>query len=123
MDTMASSELTQEQAQLVARSEELVDRFLDAIWMERGLSQNTLGAYRADLMTRITSYNVCYTKLLRASHAVAHFMGKRMFNVCAGNAVCIRRRCNDRKCIAFGAKIRWGVGLLSAVEQATQPAL
>src|SRR5210317_17659 len=51
MDTMASSELTQEQAQLVARSEELVDRFLDAIWMERGLSQNTLGAYRADLMT------------------------------------------------------------------------
>ncbi len=33
------------------RSEELVDRFLDAIWMERGLSKNTLGAYRADLMT------------------------------------------------------------------------
>jgi integrase/recombinase XerD len=35
----------------VAHSEELVDQFLDAIWMERGLSQNTLGAYRADLMT------------------------------------------------------------------------
>ncbi|MCH7829286.1 MAG: site-specific tyrosine recombinase XerD [Proteobacteria bacterium] len=35
---------------IVARSEELVDRFLDAIWMERGLSKNTLGAYRADLM-------------------------------------------------------------------------
>jgi integrase/recombinase XerD len=35
----------------VQRSEELVDRFLDAIWMERGLSKNTLGAYRADLMT------------------------------------------------------------------------
>ncbi len=35
----------------VQRSEELIDRFLDAIWMERGLSQNTLGAYRADLMT------------------------------------------------------------------------
>ena len=28
----------------------IVDRFLDAIWMERGLSANTLGAYRADLM-------------------------------------------------------------------------
>ncbi|HEY8520876.1 MAG TPA: site-specific tyrosine recombinase XerD [Gammaproteobacteria bacterium] len=28
----------------------LIDRFLDAIWMERGLSENTLGAYRADLM-------------------------------------------------------------------------
>ena len=31
-------------------SEELIDRFLDAIWMERGLSVNTLGAYRADLV-------------------------------------------------------------------------
>jgi integrase/recombinase XerD len=28
----------------------LIDRFLDAIWMERGLSENTLGAYRADLV-------------------------------------------------------------------------
>ena len=28
----------------------LIDRFLDAIWMERGLSANTLGAYRADLL-------------------------------------------------------------------------
>ena len=36
---------------MVKRSAELVDRFLDAIWMERGLSKNTLGAYRADLMT------------------------------------------------------------------------
>jgi integrase/recombinase XerD len=35
----------------VGLSEQLVDRFLDAIWMERGLSPNTLGAYRADLMT------------------------------------------------------------------------
>ena len=26
-----------------------IDRFLDAIWMERGLSQNTLSAYRTDL--------------------------------------------------------------------------
>ena len=44
---------------LVQRSEELVDRFLDAIWMERGLSKNTLGAYRADLMTlgRVLSKN------------------------------------------------------------------
>ncbi len=27
----------------------LVEQFLDSIWMERGLSDNTLGAYRADL--------------------------------------------------------------------------
>ncbi|MCZ6826024.1 MAG: site-specific tyrosine recombinase XerD [Gammaproteobacteria bacterium] len=34
-----------------SKSEDLIDQFLDAIWMERGLSANTLGAYRADLMT------------------------------------------------------------------------
>ncbi|MEO1574433.1 MAG: site-specific integrase, partial [Pseudomonadota bacterium] len=28
---------------------EMVDQFLDTIWMERGLSKNTLAAYRADL--------------------------------------------------------------------------
>ena len=48
---MASKEQKKPESKFVARSEELVDRFLDAIWMERGLSQNTLGAYRADLMT------------------------------------------------------------------------
>ena len=48
---MASTEQHTTESQTVARSEEFVDRFLDAIWMERGLSKNTLGAYRADLMT------------------------------------------------------------------------
>ena len=48
---MASTDPNNPESTAVARSEELVDRFLDAIWMERGLSQNTLGAYRADLMT------------------------------------------------------------------------
>ena len=48
---MANTEQNNPDLKTVARSEELVDRFLDAIWMERGLSQNTLGAYRADLMT------------------------------------------------------------------------
>ena len=28
-----------------------MDQFLDAIWMEQGLSKNTLRAYRADLMS------------------------------------------------------------------------
>ncbi len=51
MDTMASSNSNKQDSVVVGRSEQLVDRFLDAIWMERGLSQNTLGAYRADLMT------------------------------------------------------------------------
>jgi integrase/recombinase XerD len=31
-------------------TEAIIDKFLDTIWMERGLSANTLGAYRADLM-------------------------------------------------------------------------
>jgi integrase/recombinase XerD len=47
----------------------LIDRFLDAIWMERGLSENTLGAYRADLLAlnqRLTSRSV---ELARASRA------------------------------------------------------
>ena len=29
---------------------ELVERFLDAIWAERGLSDNTLEGYRRDLL-------------------------------------------------------------------------
>jgi integrase/recombinase XerD len=32
-------------------SDAVVSRFLDAVWMERGLSANTLAAYRADLVS------------------------------------------------------------------------
>jgi len=48
---MASKDQKNPESKTVEQSGEIVDRFLDAIWMERGLSQNTLGAYRADLMT------------------------------------------------------------------------
>jgi len=52
MDNMGSSNRhSTPESLVVTRSAELVDQFLDAIWMERGLSKNTLGAYRADLMT------------------------------------------------------------------------
>ena len=51
METMAKTDSKKATSASVQRSEELIDRFIDAIWMERGLSQNTLGAYRADLMT------------------------------------------------------------------------
>ena len=51
MDIMASSPQNKSASKSQSSSEELVDKFLDAIWMERGLSANTLGAYRADLMT------------------------------------------------------------------------
>ena len=51
MKNMARSPTNESASKDRSGSEELVDRFLDAIWMERGLSANTLGAYRADLMT------------------------------------------------------------------------
>ena len=47
----------------------VVDRFLDAIWAERGLSENTLGAYRADLLAlnqRLVGRNVNLVKATRA---------------------------------------------------------
>ncbi len=34
---------------LAEMQERIIDQFLDAVWMERGLSANTLAAYRADL--------------------------------------------------------------------------
>jgi len=51
METMASTQQNKSDPGSPTGSEELVDRFLDAIWVERGLSPNTIGAYRADLMT------------------------------------------------------------------------
>ncbi len=46
-----------------------VSRFLDAVWMERGLSSNTLAAYRADLTALarwLTERNVQITRTSRA---------------------------------------------------------
>jgi len=47
----------------------LIDRFLDAIWMERGLSENTLGAYRADLVALNQRLATRGVELARASRA------------------------------------------------------
>ena len=47
----------------------LIDRFLDAIWMERGLSENTLGAYRADLVALNHRLATRGVELARASRA------------------------------------------------------
>ena len=41
-------------------SEELIDNFIDELWLERGLSKNTLSAYRQD----ISSFN----KWLNTTH-------------------------------------------------------
>jgi len=51
MEIMGTSQENKGSSTSKSDSEELIDKFLDAIWMERGLSANTLGAYRADLMT------------------------------------------------------------------------
>lgn len=42
--------MTEKKHAVPSASEALIDKFIDAIWMERGLSKNTLGAYRADLI-------------------------------------------------------------------------
>ncbi|MBF0218754.1 MAG: site-specific tyrosine recombinase XerD [Gammaproteobacteria bacterium] len=34
----------------MADNETIIERFIDALWMERGLSDNTLAAYRSDLL-------------------------------------------------------------------------
>ncbi len=47
----------------------LIDRFLDAIWMERGLSENTLGAYRADLLALSQRLTERRADLLHAGRA------------------------------------------------------
>lgn len=47
----------------------IIDRFLDAIWMERGLSENTLGAYRADLLALTARLEQRGVELVRASRA------------------------------------------------------
>jgi integrase/recombinase XerD len=39
----------QKSLELSIQSKKIIDSFLDALWMERGLSDNTLSAYRSDL--------------------------------------------------------------------------
>lgn len=60
-------------------SEELVDQFLDAIWMERGLSANTLGAYRADLMTLLRGLSENKVQIEQAEKAdLLEFIARRV---------------------------------------------
>jgi len=46
-----------------------VSRFLDAVWMERGLSTNTLAAYRADLTALSRWLNERQTPIMRTTRA------------------------------------------------------
>jgi integrase/recombinase XerD len=56
-----------------------IDRFLDAVWMERGLSPNTLAAYRADLSALERWLEEHESDLMAASRAdVLSFMASRI---------------------------------------------
>ncbi len=79
METMASTQQSKSTTNGQSHSEQLVDRFLDAIWMERGLSANTLGAYRADLMTLwrgLSEQNIAIDKAQKAD--LLDFIAKRV---------------------------------------------
>jgi integrase/recombinase XerD len=39
-----------QQTNISKKSKKIIDSFLDTLWMERGLSENTLSAYRSDLI-------------------------------------------------------------------------
>ena len=43
-----------------------IDQFLDALWLERGLSENTLSAYRSDLYSYADWLSAASRKLLRS---------------------------------------------------------
>ncbi len=46
--------MASQQSEVFAQDQALVERFLDAVWMERGLSDNTLQSYRLDLTKLLT---------------------------------------------------------------------
>jgi integrase/recombinase XerD len=50
-------------------SHQAIDRFLDAVWVERGLSPNTLSAYRADLTALDRWLQTRETSAIKASRA------------------------------------------------------
>jgi integrase/recombinase XerD len=56
-----------------------IDRFLDAVWMERGLSPNTLAAYRADL-TALERWLEEHEVVLSSAHRgdILAFMASRV---------------------------------------------
>ena len=51
---------------------EIIEQFIDVIWMERGLSENTLSAYRTDLKNFITWLSLLSNKRLSDDLINAH---------------------------------------------------
>jgi len=44
------TQASKRQSHISSKSKQIIDSFLDSLWMERGLSENTLSAYRSDLI-------------------------------------------------------------------------
>ncbi|NNC55172.1 MAG: tyrosine-type recombinase/integrase, partial [Pseudomonadales bacterium] len=61
----------------------LVDRYIDALWLERGLSSNTLAAYRRDLLALASFLAARGTSLLQADYAD---LAARLAELATGNA-------------------------------------
>jgi integrase/recombinase XerD len=57
---------------------EIIDRYLDSVWMEKGLSENSLESYRRDLIIFESWLSSRKTTLLKASKAdISEFFGLR----------------------------------------------
>lgn len=67
--TQGSSQPAPRQAGGFADPAAAIDWFLDGIWAERGLSENTLRAYRADLLALNKRFTERKVKLVNASEA------------------------------------------------------
>lgn len=82
-------------------SAQAIDRFLDAAWMERGLSRNTLSAYRTDLLA-LARWMAARGQLITAAERgdVLAFMAER---VAAG----ARPRSSARQLSSFRRFFRW----------------
>ncbi|MEM7278863.1 MAG: site-specific tyrosine recombinase XerD [Pseudomonadota bacterium] len=73
--------MTKKDTTICPVSEASIDKFIDAIWMERGLSKNTLGAYRADLMALARWLPEIQSKIETASKAdLLAFIAHRVDN-------------------------------------------
>ncbi len=69
---------------LSVEEQALLDRFVDSIWMESGLSAHTLAAYRADLRALAIALKCSGRTLLGASHAdLLNYMAERSERVSA----------------------------------------
>lgn len=94
-------------------SEQAIDRFLDAAWMERGLSKNTLSAYRTDLLALARWVAARGRPITEAARSdVLSFIANRV----EGGA---RPRSSARQLSSFRRFFRWHVRERGAGEDPT----